>query len=71
MSSGPHGIGLKLVQHKIDTGSQGPVRQPLRQTPIHYRQEASKELDKILKAGIVEESKRGLPTEPARQLNQV
>ncbi len=44
------------VQHEINTGMTNPIRQPARRLPIHQRQEAKEEIEKMLKKGVIEPS---------------
>nr|XP_006822064.1 PREDICTED: uncharacterized protein LOC100379030 [Saccoglossus kowalevskii] len=45
-----------LVKHSINTGEAAPIRQPSRRLPIWQREEAGKQVEKMLKAGIIEPS---------------
>ena len=43
-----------ILQHKIDTGSHRPVREPLRRHPQPYLKFIDEEVDKMLQANIIE-----------------
>ena len=43
-----------VVQHKINTGAQNPVRQPLRRQPITYVDLIEKQTQAMLDANIIE-----------------
>ncbi len=43
-----------LVKHKIDTGLTHPIKQRPRRVPIAWRDEAKKEVDKMLRQGVVQ-----------------
>ena len=45
-----------LVQHDIQTGEAAPIKQHVRRPPIHQREAAQEEVDKMLKQGIIEPS---------------
>ena len=45
-----------LVKHRIDTGNAAPVKQRLRNPPIHLQDAVDKEIEKLLKKGIIEPS---------------
>ncbi|PIK45092.1 hypothetical protein BSL78_18045 [Apostichopus japonicus] len=45
-----------LVKHEIDTGTAKPIRQAPRRLTIHKKAEADKELDKMLRQGVIEPS---------------
>ena len=47
---------LTKVSHSVDTGQEAPIKQGLRRTPLHFRGEADKHLDKMLKAGVIQPS---------------
>ena len=46
----------KLARHQINTGPHAPIRQAARRLPFHKQEEASKEIDEMLFAGIIEPS---------------
>ncbi|KAK3743858.1 hypothetical protein QZH41_005256 [Actinostola sp. cb2023] len=45
-----------LAKHTIDTGDAKPIRQPARRLPMHRREEAEQQVQKMLKDGIAEPS---------------
>jgi hypothetical protein len=45
------------VLHKINTGQAHPIKQAPRRIPIHQKEEVSKELKRMLDAGVVKPSK--------------
>ena len=45
-----------LVKHRIDTGNNKPVKQPLRRFPIHRREEEEKLVKEMLDKGVIERS---------------
>lgn len=57
LSTGPGDIGRTgIVAHQINTGDSHPLRQPARRLPLHKRQEAQREVEKMLERGIIEPS---------------
>ena len=44
------------VEHSIDTGTAKPVRQRMRRTPVHFADEEEAHLQKMIKAGVIQES---------------
>ena len=46
----------RLVHHHIDTGSALPIKQRARRLPLHQQQAEHDEVERMLKAGIIEES---------------
>ena len=56
-SSSPEDIGrTNIVTHRINTGDSLPIKQQARRLPLHKRQEAQKEVTKMLDRGIIEPS---------------
>ena len=45
-----------LARHSIDTGSTPPIKQPPRRLAPHRRETIAEEVDKMLEAGVIEES---------------
>ena len=45
-----------LVKHRINTGNAQPVKEPPRRAPVHLRQEVDKNIDDMLKKGVIEPS---------------
>lgn len=45
-----------LAKHSINTGTAQPVRLPPYRVPHHYRKDVQKELDQMVKSGIIEPS---------------
>jgi len=45
-----------LVQHEVDTGDARPIKQPVRRPPIHWRETAEIELQKMLDSDVIEPS---------------
>jgi len=43
-----------ITEHKIDTGTARPIRQPLRRQPLPYRDAIDKHLDQMLDSGVIE-----------------
>ena len=43
-------------KHTIDTGDSAPVKQRMRRTPIHFREEEDWHLDKMIQAGVIRPS---------------
>lgn len=43
-----------ICEHKIDTGSASPVRQPFRRQPLPYREAIDKQFDQMLAAGVID-----------------
>jgi hypothetical protein len=57
-SKGPEDIGrTTLYSQKIETGDAPLIREPLRRTPIHRKEEAKKQLQEMLENGVIEPSK--------------
>ena len=46
-----------LIQHDIDTGTERPVRQALRKTPMAYNQIIDQHIQSMLQQGLIEPSK--------------
>ena len=44
------------IQHNIDTGKAKPVKQRMRRTPVCFAEEEEAHLQKMLKAGVIQES---------------
>ncbi len=44
---------LTAVTHRINTGAAGPVRQPVRRTPLGLQEEEERHLNTMLEAGVV------------------
>ena len=51
---------FKDIEHTIDTGDAKPVRQRIRRTPVCFADEEEAHLNKMLKAGVIQESIRRL-----------
>ena len=47
------------IQHNIDTGKAKPVKQRMRRTPVCYAEGEDAHLQKMLKAGVIQESTSG------------
>ncbi len=47
---------LTAVTHRINTGAAGPVRQPVRRTPLGFQEEEERHLNAMLEAGVVKPS---------------
>jgi len=45
-----------LIQHKIDTGTEPPIRQPPRRTPPWKQSEIERQVNHLLEKGMIEES---------------
>ena len=45
-----------ITKHKINTGDHPPIKQPTRRLPIEQAELASKEVDDMLRAGVIEPS---------------
>ena len=45
-----------LVKHRVDTGNSPPIRQPVRQIPLHKREEARHLLQDMLAKGVIQPS---------------
>ena len=45
-----------LIKHDIVTENTLPIKQPVRRVPFHLRNEADKEVNKMLQAGVIEPS---------------
>ena len=43
----------RLVQHKINTGDSLPIKQPTRRVPLHKRDVAQEEINKMLSRGVI------------------
>ena len=43
-----------MMQHSIDTGSEKPVRQPLRKTPLIHNQIIDKNIENMLRQGLIQ-----------------
>ena len=50
-----------LVQHKIDTSGQAPLRQSPRRIPFSLREKVEKMVQEMLDTGIIEHSSRASP----------
>ena len=46
-----------IIQHEINTGDTGPIRQPPRRIPPHFREEAHDMLQKMLDSDVITKSK--------------
>ena len=58
LSVNEYDMGLTdMIQHEIDTGSERPVRQQLRRTPVAYHQIIEKQIQEMLKQGLIEPSR--------------
>ncbi|KAK3792722.1 hypothetical protein RRG08_035199 [Elysia crispata] len=44
------------IKHTIDTGDSAPIKQRMRRTPIHFREEEDGHLDKMIQAGVIRPS---------------
>jgi len=56
-ATGPMDIGFcDVVQHDIETGDAKPIKQPPRRPPLAARDEEDKQLDEMLKTGVIEPS---------------
>lgn len=44
------------IKHTIDTGDAPPLSQPLRRLPIHQQEEADRQVQEMLEAGVIEKS---------------
>ena len=47
---------FSAIEHTIDTGDSRPVRQRMRRTPVGFAEEEEAHLEKMLKAGVIQES---------------
>ncbi len=47
---------FSAIEHTIDTGDSRPVRQRMRRTPAGFAGEEEAHLEKMLKAGVIQES---------------
>ncbi|XP_069125464.1 uncharacterized protein [Argopecten irradians] len=47
---------LHEVTHKIDTGTEEPIRQRMRRTPAPFQEQEREHLDKMLVAGVIQPS---------------
>ena len=45
----------KIIEHSIDTGTAKPVKQLPRHTPVHMQEETDRQVDGMLKRGVIEE----------------
>lgn len=56
-SSSPDDLGCtNIIKHKIDTGNERPVRQPLRRQPLAKRNTEREEVQKMLEKEVIEPS---------------
>ena len=56
-SKDEHDIGLcNSTEHVIETGDARPIRQPFRRTPMAFIHEEKAAIDKLLEAGVIQES---------------
>lgn len=56
-SKGDHDLGkATAVQHSINTGSNKPVRQPLRRQPLHLAAAADEQIQSMLQQGVIQPS---------------
>ena len=46
----------QLIQHEIETGTESPIKQPVRRPPFHLKSAAEEEVKKMLAGDIVEPS---------------
>ena len=54
-SAGEYDLGdTSVVRHTIDTGCNRPVKQQLRRQPVHLLEDIDKEVEHMLKAGVIE-----------------
>ena len=57
-SKSPEDLGrTNRVQHKINTGTALPIRQPLRRLPLGKKATEKEEINKMLKTGVIEPSR--------------
>ena len=55
ISTSEYDIGrTDLVEHRIDTGDNRPIRQPLRRRPFQYTDYIKDEMTRMLEHGIIE-----------------
>jgi hypothetical protein len=47
-------VRTNIVRHNINTGSNIPVKQPPRRTPIAMREEVDKHIDEMLQKNVIE-----------------
>ena len=47
----------EIIQHKIETGSAHPVKQPLRRIPLHMNEGIDAQIDNMLKKDVIQPSK--------------
>lgn len=53
----PDDLGrTNVAKHRIETGLAKPIRQAARRLPVHQKEQARKEIDRMLKADIIEPS---------------
>ncbi|GFN98331.1 Pol polyprotein [Plakobranchus ocellatus] len=52
------------VYHSIDRGQMSPIRQRMRSTPIHFKDEEDAHLDKMLETGVMQPSTAGWASLP-------
>lgn len=45
-----------IIKHKIPTGNNRPIKQPLRRMPFHMRKEADEQIDEMLKRDVIQPS---------------
>ena len=56
-SKGSHDIGcFKEIKHTIDTGTERPVKHPMRRTPMGFEGEEEENLKQMLDIGVISES---------------
>ena len=54
-STGEHDIGrTHLVEYRIDTGENRPIRQPLRRHPLQHLETIDRQVDEMTKHGVIE-----------------
>ena len=52
------------IKHKINTGDERPVKQPMRRTPIGFEKEEEENLKLMLETGVISESSSDLASAP-------
>ena len=45
-----------IIKHRIPTGNASPIKQPIRQVPVHMQEEVNKQLDMMLENDIIQPS---------------
>lgn len=46
----------RIIRHKIPTGNAKPIKQPIRRMPVHMQDEASRQINEMLRKDVIQKS---------------